>query len=780
MRPATPPAAALRDRRLQDELARRARRGADRLALPARRRSRPRCSARTTACRRCSTPSRCTATCAGGCRGYDPDRAPRRRAVPVRARDGRARHAGGRRRAVRRVRVAAARRRSSSALSDVLDGGGRRERRGRPVRRPPRAVAATGLLRDVQRRGRARRGRRPRRAAPGGAGRRATTSGRARRRARRARPAARPRLRRPRDDPRRRRRSTPRSRSTSPRCRGPRPVAWTARSRRARSSRRRGRRGRTAAAPRRARRSTSTATGARSARSPPTCTALAGAAPQHVDDARCSAGRRPAVRRATDDAGSALAAAAAVLRGSPSSPAAPAPARRRPSRGSSRCSPSRPRGRGAAAARRARRADRQGRGAPGGGGPRGGARARRQRRGPRASSLGAATPRRCTGCWAGAPTATAASATTATNRLPHDVVIVDETSMVSLSLMARLVEAVRPDARLVLVGDPGQLDLDRGRARCSATSSGRRRRPADATRARSRLAGSPASSAATIRRRTARSATGSSCSTASTATARDRRGRRRHPPRRRRRDVAALAAGAEDVTWIDADAAEHRRVRRCGRARRRGRAARDVIEAARAGDARAALDGARRPSALLCAHRRGTYGVATWMARVERWLAAALAGFAAEGALVRRPPAARDRERLRPAALQRRHGRGRRRRGRPRERGVRAPRRGGRSSRPPGSDAVETVYAMTIHKSQGSQFGTAAVLLPDADVTASSRASCSTRRSRGRGASSCSSDPRRPSARPWRDRSRARRGCVAAVGHGRTVTPGHLASADRA
>ena len=43
------------------------------------------------------------------------------------------------------------------------------------------------------------------------------------------------------------------------------------------------------------------------------------------------------------------------------------------------------------------------------------------------------------------------------HRLPHDVIIVDETSMVALSLMARLIEAVRPDARLILVGDPEQL-----------------------------------------------------------------------------------------------------------------------------------------------------------------------------------------------------------------------------------------------------------------------------------------------------------------------------------
>lgn len=43
------------------------------------------------------------------------------------------------------------------------------------------------------------------------------------------------------------------------------------------------------------------------------------------------------------------------------------------------------------------------------------------------------------------------------NPLPYDMVVVDETSMVSLPLMARLLDAVRPDATLVLVGDPFQL-----------------------------------------------------------------------------------------------------------------------------------------------------------------------------------------------------------------------------------------------------------------------------------------------------------------------------------
>jgi exodeoxyribonuclease V alpha subunit len=43
------------------------------------------------------------------------------------------------------------------------------------------------------------------------------------------------------------------------------------------------------------------------------------------------------------------------------------------------------------------------------------------------------------------------------NPLPYDVVVIDETSMLPLWLMNRLLEAVRADAHLVLLGDPDQL-----------------------------------------------------------------------------------------------------------------------------------------------------------------------------------------------------------------------------------------------------------------------------------------------------------------------------------
>ncbi|MCL2081369.1 MAG: ATP-dependent RecD-like DNA helicase [Oscillospiraceae bacterium] len=46
---------------------------------------------------------------------------------------------------------------------------------------------------------------------------------------------------------------------------------------------------------------------------------------------------------------------------------------------------------------------------------------------------------------------------TADTPLPHDAVIVDETSMVDVPLMGALMEALRDDARLILVGDADQL-----------------------------------------------------------------------------------------------------------------------------------------------------------------------------------------------------------------------------------------------------------------------------------------------------------------------------------
>ncbi len=131
--------------------------------------------------------------------------------------------------------------------------------------------------------------------------------------------------------------------------------------------------------------------------------------------------------------------------------------------------------------------------------------------------------------------------------------------------------------------------------------------------------------------------------------------------------------------------------------------------------------------------------------------------------LVRRSAAAGHRERLQPRPVQRRHGRGRR---RPTARCAAPSNAGARSStcRPAGSSAVETLYAMTIHKSQGSQFGQVVVVLPD-ETRRSSPASCCTPRSPGPSGGSPSSAPRPPSAPPWRGRSAGRRAAGTPLWH---------------
>ena len=137
-----------------------------------------------------------------------------------------------------------------------------------------------------------------------------------------------------------------------------------------------------------------------------------------------------------------------------------------------------------------------------------------------------------------------------------------------------------------------------------------------------------------------------------------------------------------------------------------------IRAAAARGDAATALDALRR-FRLLCAHRRGPHGARTWMAQVETWLAGAVPDFASEGPwYVGRPLLVTEND-YAAAALQRRHRRGRRRPSRARV--AAAFDRGGDvlAFAPARLGAVETVYAMTIHKAQGSQFATSAILLPE-------------------------------------------------------------------
>ena len=273
------------------------------------------------------------------------------------------------------------------------------------------------------------------------------------------------------------------------------------------------------------------------------------------------------------------------------------------------------------------------------------------------------------------------------NRLPHSVLVVDETSMVALTMMARLLEAVRPTARPVLVGDPDQLaSVEAGAVLGDIVgpASGASGPPAGAPLADSiavlrkvhRFRGAIAELAEAVQRGDAGAA------------------------------VDVLSGDQDDVAWLPVNAIT------TGRSALRPlrdavvEAGARVSEAAMAGRGREALAALSR-FRLLCAHRRGPYGVAAWTAQVERWLG--LAGTA--GWYPGRPLLVTENDYglglyngdsgvvVAGAGA-----------------GVRAvfERRGQLLELTPQRlSAVDTVYAMTVHKAQGSQFDEVAVLLPD-------------------------------------------------------------------
>jgi len=308
------------------------------------------------------------------------------------------------------------------------------------------------------------------------------------------------------------------------------------------------------------------------------------------------------------------------------------------------------------------------------------------------------------------------------HHLHHDVVIVDETSMVASALMARLVEAVRPDARLILLGDPQQLASVESGAVLEDVVGPNTTRMRVQTPARVELesltgttipvddAGpeAPAITNSVVLLRTNFRFSGALGDLASAIRDGDVD-----------RAMEVLRGGDEAVGWLDLDpgsASEPALMPVRAVAQSWGG---DLRMAALAGDAAGALDvlGSTR---ILCAHRRGPAGVGVWNQRIEAWLVEDDPDRLTEGLWYPGRPVmvtAND------YTLRLFNG----------DSGVSVllpdDRKGVAFVRPAGADlvspsrlgSIETVYATTIHKSQGSEFATVVVLLPEADSRLLSR-----------------------------------------------------------
>lgn len=275
----------------------------------------------------------------------------------------------------------------------------------------------------------------------------------------------------------------------------------------------------------------------------------------------------------------------------------------------------------------------------------------------------------------GVRTGSAAFRHNASDPLHHDVVIIDEASMMSLPLTASLLDALGGSTRVILVGDPDQLaSVEAGSVLADLVA-----------------------------------AVGPTSTCVAELTANHRFG-----------DGSAIAELASAVRAGDSEAAR-RALEGDEAVSLSSTSGRSIIEpvasamrqAALTGDATAAakhLDSVR----VLCAHRRGPAGVARWNAMVESWLGDVrpFSDYAGRPVMVTENDASRrlfngdigvvvDRDGALEVVL-------------PDGDGVRAVPRVhlGR---------VETVHALTIHKSQGSEFDRVIVVLPSADSLLATR-----------------------------------------------------------
>ena len=296
----------------------------------------------------------------------------------------------------------------------------------------------------------------------------------------------------------------------------------------------------------------------------------------------------------------------------------------------------------------------------------------------------------------------------ASDPLPHDTVIVDEMSMVSLPMIAKLLDAVHPEARVVLVGDPNQLNsIEAGTVLSDLVGPSAEELTIGAAE-RVRLAAIIGDDLPGVDRR---GGMGDHVVTLDRVFRFDRQSPIADLAGAIRRGdadtaMAVLSSARAGVRWFDTTDQAIEDITEIvddliGQAA-------SLIDLGEGGDSQGALAQLQR-LALLCAHRRGEVGVEHWIPWIERQARPGHSGWTRDPWYPGRPVmvtktdyrlgvfngdigvTVRDGDRASVAF---------------------SVSQGVRLIGPSQLPSTETAYAMTIHKSQGSQFERVIVLVP--------------------------------------------------------------------